>query len=170
MWLSTARTSLLPKNKETYIAKNYRPIACLNIMYKLYTSCLNSFISDHVYKNNIITQEQTADKRGVWGTLEQLLINKNIMNKVKRMRRNLTTIWLDYRKAFDSIPHSWLIKSLKLAKVPDNIINAIKNLTQSWYTILHLNGNNENAVRNAICNITKSTFTPATYEKGLSLW
>ena len=115
MWFSIAYTSLLPKNKETHIAKNYRPIACLNIMYELYTSCLNSFIVDHVYKNNI-TQEQAAGKCGVWGTLEQLLINKNIMQEVRRMRRNLTTIWLDYRKAFDSLPHSWLIKSLKLAK------------------------------------------------------
>ena len=157
MWLSTVRTSLLPKNKETHIAKNYRQIACLNVMYKLYTSCLNSFISDHVYKNNTITQEQTAGKRGVCGTLEQLLINKNIMNEVRRMRRNLTTIWLDYRKAFDSIPHSWLIKSLKLAKVPDNIINAIENLTQSWYTILHLNGKNEN-VASSLIKISKGIY------------
>ena len=157
MWLSTVRTSLLPKNKETHIAKNYRPIACLNIMYKLYTSCLNSFISDHVYKNNIITQEQTAGKRGVWGTLEQLLINKNIMNEVRRMRRHLTTIWLDYRKAFDSIPHSWLIKSLKLAKVPDNITNAIENLTQSGYIVLHLNGNNAN-VASSLIKIIKGIY------------
>ena len=107
-------------------------------------------MSDHVYKNNIITQEQAAGKRGVWGTLEQLLINKNIMQDVRRMRRNLTTIWLDYRKVFDSIPHSWLIKSLKLAKVPENIINAIENLTQSWNTILHLNGNNENVTSSLI--------------------
>ena len=157
MWLSTARTSLLPKNKETHIAKNYRPIACLNIMYKLCTSCLNKFISDHVYKNNIITQEQTSGKRGVWGMLEQLLINKNIMNEVRRMRRNSTTIWLDYRKAFDSIPHSWLIKSLKLAKVPDDILNALENLTQSWYTILHLNGNNEN-VASSLIKISKGIY------------
>ena len=34
------------------------------MIYKLYTSYLNSFISDHVYKNNIITQEQAAGKRG----------------------------------------------------------------------------------------------------------
>ena len=119
-------------------------------MYKLYPGCLNSFISDYVYKNNIITQEQAAGKRGVWGTLEQLRINKNIMKEVKRVRRNLTTIWLDYRKAVDSIPHSWLIKSLKLAKVPNNIINAIENLTRSWYTILHVNGNNENVTSNFI--------------------
>ena len=79
------------------------------------------------------------------------------MNEVRRMRRNLTTIWLDYRKAFDSLPHSWLIKSLKLVKVPDNIINAIENLTQSWYTILHLNGNNEN-VASSLIKIIKGIY------------
>ena len=127
-WFSTSHTILIPKNKVTDIAKNYRPIACLNVMYKLYTSYLNSFITDHVYRNNIITQEQAAGKRGIWGTLEQLLINKNIMKEVRR--RNLITVWLDYRKAFDSIPHSWLIKSLKLAKIPNNIISAIENLAE----------------------------------------
>ena len=78
-WFSTAHITLLLTNKETDNAKNYRLIACLNVMYKLYFSCLNSFITDHVYRNNIITQEQAAGKRGMWGTLEQLLINKNIM-------------------------------------------------------------------------------------------
>ena len=53
-WFSTAHTTLLPKNKVTDIGKNYRLIACLNVMYKLYTSCLTSFITDHVYRNNII--------------------------------------------------------------------------------------------------------------------
>ena len=105
-WVSTVNTILLPKNKVTDIVKNYRPIACLNVMYKLDTSCLNSDITDHVYRNNIITQEQAAGKRSIWGTLEQLLINKNITKEVRKMRRNLITVWLDYRKAFDSIPHS----------------------------------------------------------------
>ena len=52
-------------------------------------------------------------------------------------------LWLDYRKAFDSIPHSWLLQALKLAKVPGIIINAIKNLTKSWYTILSLSRETE---------------------------
>ena len=149
-WFSTAHTILIPKNKLTDSAKNYTPIACLNVMYKLYTSCLNSFITDHVYRNNIITQGQAAGKRGIWGTLEQRLIYKNIMKEVRKMRRNLITVWLDYRKAFDSIPHSWLIKLLKLAKIPNNIISAIENLAESWYTILHLNGNNETIVSDLI--------------------
>ena len=31
-WLVTSKTILLAKNAETHLAKNYRPIACLNIM------------------------------------------------------------------------------------------------------------------------------------------
>ena len=62
--------------------------------------------------NNIITPEQAGGKQGVWGTTEQLLINKTIVNDAKQKRRNLITVWLDYKKAFDSIPHTWLIKAL----------------------------------------------------------
>ena len=32
---------------------------------------------------------------GVWGTVEQLLINKSILEEVRLMRRNLATVWLD---------------------------------------------------------------------------
>lgn len=46
-WLAVARTTLVPKNQETHVTKNYRSIACLNVMYKLYTGCLNVFLQDH---------------------------------------------------------------------------------------------------------------------------
>ena len=82
-WLSTAKTILLPKNTDTHIPKNYRPIALLNIMYKIYTSCISMFLTDHVMHNNIITNEQAGGKKGTWGTTEQLLINKSILKKLK---------------------------------------------------------------------------------------
>ena len=74
------------------------------------------FLTDHVMHNNIITDEQAGGKKGTWGTTEQLLINKSILKEAKNSRRNLVTVWLDYRKTFDSIPHSWLLQALKLAK------------------------------------------------------
>ena len=89
-------------------------------MYKLFTSCLNLFLTDHVQSNNIITPEQARGKRGVWSTTKQPLVNKN-MKEVKSLCRSLTTVWLDYKKAFDLVPHSWLIYALKLAKVPPDI-------------------------------------------------
>ena len=141
-WLSTAKTTLVAKNEITNVAKNYRPIACLNILYKIYTSCLNTFLQDHCETNNIVTLEQAGGKRGVWGCTEQLLLNKCILNEVKHKKRNLINVWLDYRKAFDSVPHDWMIHSLRLAKVPECIIHAIETLSNQWSTILNLVGEN----------------------------
>ena len=75
-------------------------------MYKINTSCLNTFLNDHLMNNNIITPEQAGGKQGVWGKTEQLLINKTIVNDAKQKRRNLITVWLDYKKTFDSISHT----------------------------------------------------------------
>ena len=100
LWLTEAKTTLIVKNKQTENAKNYRPIACLILTYKIYTSCLSIFLTDHSDLNNIITLEQAAwgCKEGVWGCVEQLLLNKAVMLEVKKKRRDIFTVWLDYKK------------------------------------------------------------------------
>ena len=45
-WAPLVRTTLLAKSKNTHEAKNYRPIACENIMFKLYTEILVSFVTE----------------------------------------------------------------------------------------------------------------------------
>ena len=128
-WFTIARTKPIAKNSNTHLAENYRPIACPNIISKLCTSCINQFLQDHCDSNKIATDEQTGGKKEVWGCLEQLIINKTILDQVKKNRRSLITIWLDYKKPFDSIPHEWLFTALKLAKVPKKIIEAIRKLS-----------------------------------------
>ena len=138
----TSKTILLAKNTETGDPKNYRPIALQNSMYKIYTAILAEFIMDHCEENNIITLEQAAGKKGNWGYTDQLLINKMVYEEVKSNRCNLATAWLDYKKAFDSVSHIWLIKSLELAKIPVKIIEAIKRLMVKWRTKVFLYGEN----------------------------
>ena len=137
-WLVTGRTILLPKNNETAQAKNYRPIACQNITYKLFTGIINAFMVDHCTVNNIITPEQAGGKQRSWGCTDQLLINKMILDETNHHRRNLLMMWFDYKKAFDSVPHNWILKALELAHVPMKIINTIKGLMSTWATKLHL--------------------------------
>ena len=91
-WLIISKTILLPKNKNTHMEKNYRPIACLNTMYKIYTGILNVFIEDHCSTNDIITLEQAGGKKGSWGCSDQLLINKLVLDEVGKYRRNLFCI------------------------------------------------------------------------------
>ena len=63
------------------------------------------------------------------------MINEEVVSN----KRNLVTVWLDYKKAFDSVPHSWILESLKLAKVTDVIIQAISQLMLKWRTQARLN-------------------------------
>ena len=73
-------------------------------------------LTDHCSQINVILPEQAAGKKVVWGCTEQLLMNKTVMSEVKKKRRNLFTIWLDYKKAFNSVPHEWLIYAMQLPK------------------------------------------------------
>ena len=71
------------------------------------------------------------------------MINNTIFGEVKVNRCSLITMWLEYQKAFDSVPHKWLIKSLEIAKVPTKIISAFKELIKKWATNIHLQGNEQ---------------------------
>ena len=65
-------------------------MACQNLRFKLYTGCIDTFLQNHCEINNIITSEQAGGKRDVWVCVEQLLINKTVLNEVTSSRRNLT--------------------------------------------------------------------------------
>ena len=136
--MAKAKTILFPKNDQTNWAKNYRPIALQNIMLKLYTGCINQFLQDHCQRSTIIIAEQAGGKKEVWGCLEQLLINKTMLEEVTENHRSLITMWLDYQKTFDSVPHKWLIKALELAKVPEKVITAIKTLMKKCSTNVNI--------------------------------
>ena len=142
-WLVLSKTLLLPKIEDTNKANNYRPTALQNSMHKVFIAIITEFIMDHCTVNNIVTEEQAAGKLGSWGCVDQLLINKMVSDEVIKNRRNLITVWLDYKKAFDSVPHSWIIESLKLTKIPDKIIDAIKMVMFKWRTKIHLYGETE---------------------------
>ena len=142
-WLVLSNTLLLPKSEYTNIANNYRPIALQNSLHKAFTAIITGFIMDHCTVNNIVTEEQAVCKPGSWGCADQLLINKIVSDEVIKNRRYLITVWLDYKKAFDSIPHNWIIEILNLAKIPDKIIDVIKMLMSKWRTKIHLYGETE---------------------------
>ena len=63
-------------------------------------------------------------------------------------------MWLDYCKAFDSVPHLWIIKVLELAKVPNKILIAIRNIMDLWATKVNLFTNNTSIKTNTINYIT----------------
>lgn len=65
--------------------------------------------------------------------------------------------WIDYRKAFDSVPHSWLIEVLDVYKINPSLIGALKHLMSSWQTSL-LVGNAKNSYSVDGINVNRGIF------------
>jgi len=42
--------------------------------------------------------------------------------------------WIDYQKAFDRVPHSWIIKSLELIGINNKVISFTKKVMSYWRT------------------------------------
>ena len=76
---------------------------------------------NHLENNGFIPDEQKGDRRKSRSTKDQLLIDKMILRNIKRRKTNLLVAWTDYKKAFDSLPHSWIAKSLQMLCISNNI-------------------------------------------------
>ena len=62
-WLVEGATNLLPKKEETWIPKNYRPIACLLTTFKILTSVITDRLYSHLEKEGIMTPEQREERK-----------------------------------------------------------------------------------------------------------
>ena len=141
-WLTEGVTYLLPKSEDTKNPKNYRPITCLTTMYKLLTSILTERMYVYLENNSILPNEQKGCKRNSYGCKDQLLIDRMILENCRTRGKNLSTAWIDYRKAFDSVPHDWILKTLDLYKVSPVISQFLTNAMKQWETRLFLSYQN----------------------------
>ena len=66
--------------------------------------------------------------------------NNNNNNKQKKI---LSMALIDYQKAFDRVPHSWIIKSLELIGINNKVIAFTKKATTYWRTRMRLHVENE---------------------------
>jgi len=48
--------------------------------------------------------------------------------------------WIDYKKAYDMVPHSWILESVTLVGIGENIKRLLKNSMGNWKTQLNAYG------------------------------
>ena len=96
-------------------------------------------VCDYPVMYNLFPVEKKECRRRSHETKYQLLIDKIFPNVCKKRHTNLGMTWIDYRKDYDMIPHSWILESLGLVEVSKNIVEFIRNskicntnLTSCW--------------------------------------
>ena len=155
-WLTRGRTSLLQKDKSKgNVASNNRPMTCLPLMWKLLTGVIADQIYAHLDQEKLLPEEQKGcRKKGSRGTNDLHYIDGSVIKEVKSRNKNLGMAWIDYKKAYDMVPHSWIIEYLDLFGAAENIKSLLVNSMEKWKVML-CSGNSELGEVEIKCGISK---------------
>ena len=69
----------------------------------------------------MLPEEQKECRKVSRRTNDLLYIDRAVIKDVKSRNNNLAMTWIDYKKAYDMVPHSWIIECVDLLGVADNI-------------------------------------------------
>ena len=94
-WWLSGRTVPLPKTKNISDEKNYHPITYLNPSYKILMGLVAKYMREHSAVDEIWDEGQMRAVEGVLGTIDQLIIDRYIMEEVKQHHRNLAVAFYD---------------------------------------------------------------------------
>ena len=101
---------------------------------------LTGVIADQIYTNldqeKLLPEEQKGCRKGSRGTNDLLYIDKVVIKEVKSRNKNLAMALIDYKKAYDMVPHSWIIECLDLFGVAENIKSLLVNSMEKWNIML----------------------------------
>ena len=126
----TANVSPLFKKGSTNKASNYRPISLTSIVCKIMESVIKDSITDHMSRENLLSKKQFGFINGR-STTTQLL---NYLDKcVELIARKFTvdTIYFDFAKAFDTVPHQRLLKKLNAYGIKGKFLKWIEHFLSS---------------------------------------
>lgn len=107
-WLARGKTTLIFKKGDPHDPSCYRPITCLNTVYKIFTGVLRAVCRQHFNDLNVTPVEQRGLREGESNCLHVCMTDQVIAYDAVFRRHPLSVCWLDFRKAFDSVSHSYL--------------------------------------------------------------
>jgi hypothetical protein len=97
--------------------KNYRGINIMNPFMKSLGNLIKNWIEDH-YKGN---EEQSGFTKGR-STVDHIFTIRQILEKSNMQQEDISLIFYDLEKAYDSVPRKLLWKALEKANVSQSVI------------------------------------------------
>lgn len=138
-WLIGMVLPIYKGKGDKHSVDNYRGITLLSCLGKLFTSLLNSRLTEFCTTNEIILENQTGFRQG-YSTLDHVFLLKNLIDMYLDQKKRLYCTFIDYRKAFDSVwRHGLWLKCLK-SGIKGKILEVIKNMYGNIKSCITSNG------------------------------
>ena len=105
---------------------NYRPVSLTSILSKLLEKIISKNILKHILRNKILPKQQHGFLHGK-STSTNLLEAMNVWIEMLEHKMPVDIIYLDYSKAFDTVPHKRLLLKLEAIGIRGNVLHWIED-------------------------------------------
>eukprot|EP00731_Ephydatia_muelleri_P036489 Em0264g2a len=123
----TSSTILIHKAGDTTNLDNWRPIALQNTAYKVYAGVIAKRVTNWAIQEGKLSPSQKGFLP-YEGCLEHNFVLRSVLQDARRRKRDLTISWLDLKDAYSSVPHSTLLRILRLAGLGGATIDIIQDI------------------------------------------
>ena len=125
---------------------NYRGISLLSCTGKVFTKILNNRITKWAEDNNKIDEAQAGFRKGK-STIDQIFIFQSLVSKyVAKPKGRFYSVFIDFSKAFDCVPHLHLFYSLVNEGLHGKIICVLRDMYNKLKSCVLSNGGNVTSV------------------------
>ena len=124
-WKTGHITPIHKKGKKSN-ANNYRPVSLTSVFSKLMESLIRDHIIDHMMTNGLFADEQHGFVPGRSCTTQLLTVLEE-WTAYMEDGECIDAIYLDFKKAFDTVPHERLLTKLAAYGIKGKILNWIRN-------------------------------------------
>jgi len=124
-WKDGHITAIHKKGKKT-MAENYRPISLTSVIGKVMEKFVRDALVDHMIKHNLFCDAQHGFVPGR-SCMTQLLVTLEMWTEMIDKSEPIDVIYLDFKKAFDTVPHHRLISKLKAYGISGPLLDWIKD-------------------------------------------
>ena len=115
-----AKVSPIFKKGAKNRAENYRPISLTSIVCKLMEKFVRQAVMDHLLENKLITEKQHGFLSGRSTVTQLLKYLDDCINDISN-GSVVDSIYLDFSKAFDTVPHRRLMSKLESYGISGNV-------------------------------------------------
>ena len=123
--LRTASIKLIPKKGDKRLINNWRPISLISNITKVYTKAFCNRLKKIIDKLTSNSQKAYSTKKVINETLVNILQCMKLSNDEQK---ELAMILIDFKKAFDSVSHVYLIELLTFFNISPHMIKIFKTM------------------------------------------